>query len=209
MSGPLAVVREFFVAPAAGRRERETALPAPPPSYAVLGERGDAGAVAAGLVLAEGGTGTVCTWALRDAGPNVPGPSTAAARRLARRLTGRGLDCAARGRLAAVDLPSPPDEAVAAARRAAAAADMACAVVLAGPRDEALDTLLGLNDAIVLASRAGPDSPLIRLAEESLAGLGPPVVRVAPPAGVVRRLALAGLVALPSLRAELAPALAR
>ncbi len=207
MSGPLAGVRDFFVAPGAVARPRESPLPVAPPSFAVLGERADASAVAAGLVLAQGGGGMVCTWP--PAGGGRGAPATGAARRLARRLAGRGLDCAARGRLVVVDLPAGADEAVAAARRAAAAADVACAVVVAGPRDDGVDALLALNDALVLASRDGPDAPLLRLAADGLSRIGPPLVRVTPPSGATRHLALAGLVALPALRASLTFAPAR
>lgn len=205
MSGPLSGVRNFFVAPpAGGRRARPWAMPSPA-SFAVLGERGDALAVGNALVLASAGCGVVCAWP--PAAPHRRGPATGEARRLARRLESRGLDSVPHGRMVRVALPEPPAEAVSAAQRAAAAAPVACAVVLAGPREDELDALFSLQDAIVLVVRAGPGSPLVRLAVEGLHGAGAAVAALSPPTGVARQLALAGIAALPALRTELAPAL--
>jgi hypothetical protein len=133
-------------------------------------------------------------------------PATAAARRLAGRLAARGLRAAASGRLARVALPADPAQAVAAAQRAVAAADVPSAVAVAGPRDEELDALLVLHDAIVLALRTPADDPLARAATSGLAHLGVPVVTVRAPPGLAPRLAAAGLIAATGLRAALMPA---
>ena len=207
MTGPLAAVRDFFVAPPVHARAA-TARPRPvPPSFAVLGERREAVAVASGLVLASGvGPGLVCVWPPGDVRPRPP--ATARARRLAARLEARGVTALAGGRLVGVPLPGPAAEAVAVSQRAVAAAGVATAVVLAGPRDDDLDALLVLQDAVVLVLREPVESPLVRLAISGLANAAGPVVTVAAPSGPGRGLATAGLVAPPALRSALAPALA-
>ena len=206
MTGPLSAVRDFFVAPPIHGRVT-TARPAPvPPSFAVLGERREAVAVASGLVLASGaGGGLVCVWPAEDVRPRLP--ATARARRVAARLEARGVRALAAGRLVGVPLPGPAAEAVAVSQRAAAAVDTATAVVLAGPRDDDLDALLALQDAVVLVTARAADSPLVRLAVAGLAETPAPVVTVPAPSGPVRALAGAGLIALPALRSALEPAL--
>src|SRR4051794_39712690 len=129
-------------------------------------------------------------------------------RRPARGVGWRALSCAPTGPLARVALPAAPADAVATARRAAAAAPTACAVALSGPRDADLDALLALQDAVVLVARAGADSTLVRLALAGLTAMGPPATAVAPPTGISRRLGLAGVAVLPRLRAEIGDALA-
>jgi hypothetical protein len=177
------------------------------PSFAVMGDRRDALAVAGGLVLASGsGPGLVCAWPPGEIRPRLS--ATARARRLAARLEGRGVTALAGGRLVGVSLPGPAAEAVAAAQRAVAAVDAATAVVLAGPRHDDLDALLALQDAVVLVLREPADSPLVRLALAGLAHTPAPVVTVPAPSGPVGALAAAGLTVLPALRATLAPALA-
>ena len=151
MTGPLAAVRDFFVAPPVHGRAA-TARPVPvPPSFAVLGERREAVAVASGLVLASGaGPGLVCVWPAGEVRPRLP--ATARARRAAARLEARGVTALAGGRLVGVPLPGPAAEAVAVCQRAAAALGIATAVALAGPRDDDLDALLALQDAVVLVT---------------------------------------------------------
>jgi hypothetical protein len=206
VTGPLAAVRDFFVAPPAGGRVATARWAPVAPSFAVLGDRRDALAVAGGLVLASGsGPGLVCAWPPGDVRPSVP--ATARARRLAARLESRGVTAVAGGRLVGVPLPGAAAEAVAASQRAVAAVDGATAVVLAAPRDDDFDALLALQDAVVLVLREPSDSPLVRLALGGLADLPAPVVTVPAPSGAVRELAAAGLMALPALRASLAPAL--
>ena len=206
MTGPLAAVRDFFVAPPV-QAHGSTARPARvPPAFAVLGQRGEAVAVASGLVLASGaGPGLVCVWPPGDVRPRAP--ATARARRLAARLEARGVTALAGGRLVGVPLPGPAAEAVAVSQRAVAAAGVATAVVLAGPRDDDLDALLALQDAVVLVTARAADSALVRLAVAGLAETPAPVATVPAPSGPVRALAAAGLIALPALRSALAPAL--
>jgi hypothetical protein len=204
---PLAAVRDFFVVPA---RDAGRAAGGPPPaaraSFAVLGDRGDAVAVASGLALARAaGAGLVCVWPPGDHGPRLP--ATNRARRLAARLDARGLAAVAGGRLVRVSLPAPGAQAVATAQRAVAAVDVPAAVVLAGPREDEFDALLTLQDAVVLVPREPVESCLVRLAVSGLAEVAGPVVTVSPPSGPVRALATAGLVAPPALRSALAPAL--
>ena len=206
MTGPLAAVREFFVAPPVHARAATGRAATVAPSFAVLGERREALAVASGLVLASGvGPGLVCVWPAGDVRPRLP--ATARARRLVARLEARGVTALAGGRLVGVPLPGPAAEAVATSQRAVAAVDVTTAVVLAGPRDDDLDTLLALQDAVVLVTARAADSPLVRLAVAGLAETAAPVVTVPAPSGPVRALASAGLVALPALRAALGPAL--
>jgi hypothetical protein len=206
VTGPLGAVRDFFVAPPVHARAAP-ARPAPvPPSFAVLGERREALAVASGLVLATGvGPGLVCVWPPGDVRPRLP--ATARARRLAARLEARSVTALAGGRLVSVPLPGPAAEAVAVSQRAVAVAGVATAVVLAGPRDDDLDALLALQDAVVLVPREAADSALVRLAIAGLAETPAPVVTMAAPSGPVRVLAAAGLIALPAFRSALEPAL--
>ena len=207
MTGPLALVRDFFVVPA-GHAERAAAPPTPgQASFAVLGDRRDAVAVASGLVLARGaGAGLVCVWPPGDDGPRLP--ATTRARRLAARLEARGLTAVGGGRLVRVSLPAPGAEAVATAQRAVAAVDVRTAVVLAAAREDELDALLWLQDAVVLVLREPVESPLVRLAVSGLVDAAGPVVTVSAPSGPDRALATAGLVTPPVLRSALAPALA-
>jgi hypothetical protein len=145
-------------------------------------------------------------WPPGDHGPRLP--ATTRARRLAARLEARGLTAVGGGRLVRVALPAPGAEAVAAAQRAVAAVDVTTAVVLAGAREDELDALLALQDAVVLVLREPLESPLVKLAVSGLADVAGPVVTVSAPSGLDRALATAGLAAPPVLRSALAPALA-
>jgi hypothetical protein len=197
--------------------DRACAEPAPrtPPGVAVLSSPADAQPLGAaiGLALASRRRApvvAVCVWtAGLPAGPAWRAPATPAARRLATNLAARGHDARAAGRLAVVRLPPDPDEAAAQARRAAAAASSAPSVLaLGGPRVAALDELLEDQDLIVVATPAGTDPALARLA---LAGLASATARTCgcevPPAHPARTLASAGLTLLPSARRALADAL--
>ena len=170
MTGPLALVRDFFVVPA-DHAGRVAAPPTPAQaSFAVLGDRRDAVAVASGLVLARGaGAGLVCVWPPGEHGLRLP--ATTRARRLAARLEARGLTAAGGGRVVRVSLPAPGAEAVATAQRAVAAVDVMTAVVLAGAREDDFDALLSLQDAVVLVLRDPVESPLVRLAVSGLASV--------------------------------------
>jgi hypothetical protein len=206
VSGPLTTVRDFFVAPPGHVVRPETRTAAPSPSFVVLGDRRDVVPVACGLALAGGaGCGLVAVWPGEDLLPRLP--AARAARRLAARLGARGLTAVPSGRLARVGLPADPTVAVAAAQRAVAAADVPAAVAVAGPRGDELDALLVLQDAVVLALRTPADDPLVRVATAGLAELGVPVAAVRAPVGLARKLATAGLVSSPALRAALQQAL--
>lgn len=207
MTRGLALVRDFFVAPAAAV-PRESAVPVPP-VVVVLGHSRIAfpAACAAALDLARGGVGAhaaVCLWPPgAEAAPRTA--ATLPARRVAARLAGRGCEADASGRLARVRLPAPPPDALAAAQRAAAAADCPLSIALGAPRTPELDTLLALADAAILARHAGDAPAVARLAEAGLARLGVPAIVWRPrlgPAG--RLLATTGLAAPASARAALA-----
>jgi hypothetical protein len=206
VNGVLDAVRDFFIAPPAQAARDRVGAASPAPSFVVLGDRRDVVAVACGLVLSGGGgCGLVCVWPGADPLPRAP--ATRAVRRLAARLEARGVEAVASGRLVRGALPRDPPEAVAAAQRAVAAAGVPAAVAVAGPRSDALDALLVLHDAVVLALRAEPGDPLARAATAGLAHLGVPVAAVHAPGGLSRPLATAGLVSSPSLRVAVRPAL--
>jgi hypothetical protein len=120
------------------------------------------------------------------------------ARRLAARLSARGIGASARGRLAWVALPRDDRPAAAAAVQAGAAVDVPLAVALAGPRTPALDALLADQDLIVVVVD-DLDGPLGRLALASLAGFGALTVASRPLRGPARLAALAGFGGLRSL----------
>jgi hypothetical protein len=88
-----------------------------------------------------------------------------------------------------------------------AAARVTAAVALTGPRDEDLEAIFALPDAVVLVVREPAGSPLVRLAQAGLAEVAVPVVTLAPPTGLARGLATAGLLAPPALRSRVLPAL--
>jgi hypothetical protein len=148
----------------------------------------------------------VATWPGEDVLPRLP--AGRAARGLAVRLGGRGVNALASGRLVRVSLPDAPSETVATAQRAVAAAGGSPAVIaLTGPRTDELDALLTLCDAAVLARRTGADDALARVASSRLEPLGLPVSTVHAPGGPARFLASAGVLVSSSFRAALAPAL--
>ena len=165
---------------------------------AVLGAAADAAPVAAMLanaLRAAGGASTaaVAVWAPGRPGSGAPprgAPAALAASRLAARLTARGLPAAARGRLAWMRLDDHPVAAAVAARRAAGALEVPLVVVLAGPRCEVVEGLLGEQD-LVLVVTGEPDGPLARLAVASCAGAALAHGPCGP--GPARWLALAGL----------------
>jgi hypothetical protein len=127
---------------------------------------------------------------------------------VASRLTARGLEAEAHGRLAWLPLGDHVLAATVAARRASAALDVPLVVALAGPRCDIVEALLGEQDLVVVAT-SDPDAPLARLA---VAGCSPSAIACAPPAGVRRVLALAGLAgarALPEAQRSFAAATTR
>jgi hypothetical protein len=106
-----------------------------------------------------------------------------------------------------VALPAPVAEAVAAAQRAVVAGPVPAGIALAGSREADLDALLALQDAVVFVVDRDANPALVRLARADLAGCPCPVLCVAPAGRPARDLALAGVLAAPSLRSQLLPAL--
>jgi hypothetical protein len=211
MSDLLALVRDFFVAPAeTGARPR--AAPPPAACAAILGRPAEVATVAPALALAlargrGASVGVACGWRA-GWGPGARFPPTGTARRLALRLDARGLAADATGLLVRVGLPDDPVAAQAAAERTAAAASCPVVVALGGPRDAVLDHLLATQDVVVLVHHGEADAALARAAEASLAELPAPVVACPlPTAGPLRALATAGIAAPPTLRHSLLPAL--
>ena len=196
---------DYFIEP------RESRPPAPvaprasvraatrlPLRVAVLGSAADAPPVAAMLAnalraAAAAPTAAVAVWAPGIAGSGAPprrGPATLAASRLAARLTVRGLPAAGRGRLAWLRLEDHPVAAAVAARRAAGALEVPLVTVLAGPRCEVVEDLIGEQDLVVVVA-GEPGGPLARLAVASCTGAALAHDRCPP--GPARCLALAGL----------------
>jgi hypothetical protein len=162
---------------------------------AVLGASAEAQPVAAMLAnalraAAGASTAAVAVWAPGSGAPARGGPASFAASRLAGRLTARGLPAVGRGRLAWLPLDDHPVAATVAARRAAGALEVPLVVVLAGPRCEVVEGLLGEQD-LVLVVTGDVDGPLARLAVESCTGAALAHRPCAP--GPVRLRALAGL----------------
>jgi hypothetical protein len=193
--------------------DRACAEPAPrtPPGVAVLSAAVDAQTLgcALGLALAsrrKAPVVAVCVWTGDlPAGSTWRAPALPAARRLAAVLRSREHDARAAGRLAVIRLPAAPDEAVAQARRAAAAAGAAPTVLaLGGPRVAVFDALLAEQDLVVVATSTDADPALARLAVSGLARTARACVCEVPPAHSARTLAAAGLTLLPSARRALA-----
>jgi hypothetical protein len=205
---------EWFVAPATD--EPRLAPEAPAADHAlralVLGTPADAPPVAAALAGALRAIGRAPS-AVAAAWCPAAGPARGetaslafpAARRLTARLSARGLETAARGRLAVVTLPAEPGAAVAAARRTGAV-DVPVVVALGGPRTPALEALLPDQDLIVVVA-PDPAGPLARSALAGLSGRPAASLACRPLSGPPRQLALAGMGGArlldPSLRAAL------
>ena len=180
----LGALRDLVLAPQTDgpaprpRPERRAASP-PAPALAVLCRAEDARAVAvaaASLLArrARGDCALACVWTPVATPPPGDGHRRASrqARRLARALDARGLAAEACGRVAAVTLAVAPEDAVAAARRAlAAAAQVPAVLVLGGPRDGAFDPLLAEHDLVVALTRAGESDAVAALAIGGLATL--------------------------------------
>jgi hypothetical protein len=190
--------------------ERACAVPAPrtPPGVAVLASAADARPLGAALGLALAGArrapaAVVCVWApTTTAGPAWRAPALPAARRLAARLVARGHEACATGRVVLVRLPeSPPDAAAQAGRVSAAAGAAPTVLPLGGPRATSFDALLAEQDLVVVATPAGTDRALRRLA---IAGLATRASRTCAcdvlPARPSRTLAAVGLTLLPRTR---------
>ena len=137
-----------------------------------------------------------------DRPPSTPtGATTPAARRLAVRLAAHGLEATARGRLAWLRLEPEPSEAAAQARRCLAIAGAPVVIALAGPRDEALESLIAEVGLVLAVLPAGADPALRELVSAGLPNTGSSIIaplRAGPP----RWAAMAGLGRLRSLGAE-------
>jgi len=166
------------------------------------------GAVALGLLArGQAATAVVAAWGGGE-GPSAAAPATPATRRLAVRLTDRGHDARSTGRLVLVVLAGDAGPAGAEAARVAAALGAEPAVtVLAGPRDEGVDTLLAGQDRAVVAA-AGAEDAVADLAASSLALTGATVRLLDTSApGPARALAATGVALLAPLRAAVEGAL--
>lgn len=133
------------------------ASPAPAPMIVVLcrARHGSALGSAAALALADAvgsQRALLCIWPPAAGGATRwRVPALPAARRLAVALAARGLEPEATGRLVRVRLPEGPLPAAAAAARANAAAHGPMAIVLAGARPRAFDSLIEEGDAVIVA----------------------------------------------------------
>ncbi len=156
-----------------------------PRAVAVLARPADAFVVGGAAALAEG-LPLVCVWGAAGAAPPPRAPALPAAARLARRLGARGHAAWATGRLAVVSAADGGE-----AGRALAASPAGAVLVVAVPREPAVDALLRTNDLVLVA--AADDEPLTALALAELEALGVAARTVAVPAGPRRALAAAGL----------------
>jgi len=211
-------LRDLFLAPdpvASARPARQVAERTIPATLGLLAAPRDAAGAAPALALAAASArrapcGVVCRWSgTSPAAPPRSGLSVAAARRLAQRLTARGLVAGACGRVVAVDLPADATEARAATERALAAAGEAPVVLaVAGPRPAAFDPLLATLDRLVVVPPADAPAGLEALAVDAAAHLGRAVsILRLPPATGTRLLSATGLPLSPALRAAAAAAL--
>lgn len=209
-------LRELFLdadgRPAPAQPAAHVAERAGPATLGVLAAPADAAAAGAALGLAAASgrrapCALVCRWTAETVNGASSGwmPAVGAARRLASRLSSRGLTADARGRLVTVLLPGPESEARAAAERAVAAAgDTPAILVIAGPRPVAFDALLAELDRLVVAAPADAPRGLEDLAVDAASRLGRAtgVLRLPRSAVLARRIAVSfGLNVSPSLRA--------
>jgi hypothetical protein len=166
---------------------------------------GTGAALALALARAAGlGPALLCLWRAAADRPAWSVPAGPEPRRLMAALSAHGLEAVAAGRLVRLVLPGDSRDAAVAGHRAAVVASGPTVHALAGPRDEAVDGLLAVQDGLVLAASA--EDPVAELAQASLAGLGPPVCSCRPVRGPAVWLAAAG-VPTGGLRAQLGLAL--
>ncbi|HEY6758670.1 MAG TPA: hypothetical protein VI318_04245 [Baekduia sp.] len=213
----LSRLRDLFLAPTDRAPATQAAVRAVPSTLAVLASATDApiAGTALGLAVAAAlgsGCAVTCVWSGAAPTPPRAGLAVAGGRRLADRLSGRGLLAAARGRLVHVALPAPDVEARAAAERTiAAAGDLPVVLVVAGARPPALDPLLEAVDRIVIVPAPDALAGLEPLALDAAARLGrsTAVLRLPPSATTAghRLLTSTGLILPPSLRAAATAAL--
>jgi hypothetical protein len=214
MTAVLTQLRDLFIAPSEPAPAVQVAERAAPATIAVLCAPSAAATAGVGVALvAARRAGAACAVVCRWSGSNAaagPAESLAvpAARRLASRLSSRGLDARARGRLVTVTLPAEAVAARAAAERAAAAAgDTPVVVVLAGPRTPEFDPLLAAQDRLVVVPPpdAAEGLEALALAEAARLGRATGVLRL--PAGGSARALAGGLLLAPALRAAAEAAL--
>jgi hypothetical protein len=128
------------------------------------------------------------TWPTAD--PPRPALGTPAAARLVAGLQARGLEAAARGRLAWLGLEHAELGLV---RRALAAVDVPAVLAITGPRSAATDELLTEQDRIVIVVPTDEDPRLTELARTGLAEYDVPLMIRGPlTAPGARTTALAG-----------------
>jgi hypothetical protein len=207
-------LRDLFLTAAAApvQQVAERTLPA---TVGVLVAPGDAPAAGAALALAAAAGGRapcalVCHWTGADAAdPPRSAMATAAARKLAQSLTSRGIAAGACGRLVTVALPAAGTEARAATERAlAAAGDVPCVLVIAGPRPAALDPLLATLDRLVVIPPTDAPPGLEPLALTAAAHLGRSATLLRlPTTSTGRLLTTTGLSLSPAWRAAATSAL--
>jgi len=138
----------------------------------------------------------VAAWGPGIVLPAARAPATPAARKVAALLRSRGHEAAATGRLVHVLLG---DDAPAGAGRIGAAASCPCITVIAGPRDERVDGLLGAQDRVLIDA----DEPVADLALMSLAAVDVPArcLAISGASAAARALAATGIALVPPLRA--------
>ncbi len=191
MSELLSRAGALFVAPAAA--PARTSVVAPPPAgiAGVLASAEVLPAVAGGVAAALRSAHRARTaLVLRPGDPPAPQPAFPAARALARRLAARELPAEPAGALVRVALPADPDAGVREAWRAITAAGSVPTIIALAARSDGYDALLAQTDALYVATSAD----LTDLALASLAVLGPPASRLAPPTSfIARRCATLGL----------------
>lgn len=216
MSGLLTRLRLAFIEPAEPAAQPQArAASAVLPSVAVVAAPAGALVVggAAGLALADAAgsrSALVSTWWGAEPPRRAPrSPALRSATRVAASLAERGISAEARGRLVAVGLDPDPSLAAVEAHRAAAAALLPSVVVIAGPREPAVDRLIGEQDLVLLAAGADAPEGLAELAAAQLGALRPVTTVALPPGVGARALASAGVLALPAFRRVLRPALER
>ena len=194
--------------PGNGAGAGESASRPEPLAVAVLCRPRDALAVggAVGLGLAarcRRSHAVVAVWG-GSSSPPLRAPATAAARRLAARLSSRGHRASATGRLVVVALEDASE-----AGRVAAAVEVPVVSVLAGAREDSDDDVLRSHDTVLVAVGAEDEPPVAELALVGLAveGIAARTVELPAGAAAARVLAASGVALLPPLRGAVEVAL--
>jgi hypothetical protein len=202
----MSLLRDFLVAPRPGeeavdgrgpRRARRIDLATSAVtahSIGVLAPTRELPAAAAGVGLAIAGSAPavlVCL-AAPVVAPAFRAPPRAACARLAASLRTRGLEASARGRLALVQLPDE-GRTDAVARALAAAGPLPTVLAVAG-RDEEVDALLAVRDAILVALPSSAEPAMAQLALAGATALVPAATALTLALDPLQRaLALAGV----------------